>query len=407
MNYFSSYVIWIFVTFFYCFQYVLRLLPNIIRPELMQQFSLNATEFGTFAGMYYIGYVLIHIPVGILLSKYGSKKILPPFVLIAALGLLPILLGFNFLSIVAGRLFVGIGSSAAIVGAFQIFRSLFPHNFSQVLGVMVSVGLLTAVFVSKPLIMLRDMLGVHNMLSVIIIAGFLLAFVCFIFLPKEKTEKSSVLVSLKTIFTTPKFLISSILAGCMVGPLEGFADGISTSFLVTLYNIERSVADSISFFILVGMCVGALVLPYFADKTKQYYVLTALCGFVMTLSFFILFFMHASVFMLYVLFFVIGFCSAYQVIILSKIASYVVPEFAGMTGAIANMIVMTFGYFFHTMIGILLDFFWRGSMAENIRIYDTMNYIKALSIIPLMLFFAAIIFLIFSYQETKKIKERA
>lgn len=140
----SYFIIWALVTLFYCYQYILRLLPNVIMPELMKQFSIGANEFGDFAGIYYIGYILVQIPIGILLGRFGAKKILPISILIAAFGVLPMGMKTSWELVLIGRFLIGIGASAAIVGAFQIFREIFPDKFAQTIGSLVCIGLLTA-----------------------------------------------------------------------------------------------------------------------------------------------------------------------------------------------------------------------------------------------------------------------
>ena len=121
-------MIWLSITMFYCYQYVLRVLPNTIMPELMSQFNIGAAEFGAFAGIYYIGYIIIHVPIGLALSKWGGKLVLPTCILLTSLGLAPLVYSENWNYVLMGRLMVGLGSSAAIVGALQIFRIIFARN---------------------------------------------------------------------------------------------------------------------------------------------------------------------------------------------------------------------------------------------------------------------------------------
>ena len=47
----------------------------------------------------------------------------------------------------------------------------------------------------------------------------------------------------------------------------------------------------------------------------------------------------------------IGACCAYQILAIYKASTYVREEVAGLTTAVANMIIMIFGYAFHTTIG--------------------------------------------------------
>jgi MFS family permease len=203
----------------------------------------------------------------------------------------------------------------------------------------------------------------------------------------------------REIISKPLFWITGIFAGLMVAPLEGFADTHATAFLFSLYQIPRIIGDSIAFFILVGMCAGAIVLPYLAEKINGYYILTALSAFSMAICFVLMFFFSIPVNILYGIYFIIGFFSAYQVIILSKIASYYPTNLAGLAGAIANMIVMSFGYLFNTVIGLSLDYFWENTMIETIRTYSSTTYIKAISIIPIALCIAGVGFLIIAIKR--------
>lgn len=66
--------VWIIASVFYAYQYILRVMPNIMLPDIMEQFGISAATFGQFSGVYYIGYSLMHLPIGIMLDRYGPKK---------------------------------------------------------------------------------------------------------------------------------------------------------------------------------------------------------------------------------------------------------------------------------------------------------------------------------------------
>ena len=53
---YQAWSMWAVATLFYAYQYVLRVLPNVIREELLVHFNTNALEFGQFAGLYYLSY---------------------------------------------------------------------------------------------------------------------------------------------------------------------------------------------------------------------------------------------------------------------------------------------------------------------------------------------------------------
>jgi MFS family permease len=382
---FVALLVWCCITFFYCYQYILRIIPNIIMPSIMSKYSVGATEYGSFAGIYYIGYVLVHIPIGILLTRFGAKKILPICIILTAVGITPLVYFDSWNSVIIGRLLTGIGSSAAIVGALQIFRILYPQNFARMLGIMVSLSLITVVYSGKPLSIVVASIGISSTINILLISGVVLAALTYFLLPKSASESShsELVTDIKAIVCNYKLIFASLFAGLMVGPLEGFADAWGSAFLVSVYGFNKVAADSTVLSILFGMCIGCIILPYIADKTKLYFGTTIFSGLAMIVLFIYLLQGSASVSSIYYTCLIIGFFCAYQVIIIAKISTFVSEERSGMAGAVVNMIVMAFGWVFHNSIGLTLDKLWTGELQNEIKVYSPEAFIKAISIIPI------------------------
>src|ERR1700690_2834479 len=84
-------MIWIIASVFYAYQYVLRVMPSIMLTDIMQQFRIDALTFGQFSGLYYIGYALMHLPIGIMLDRYGPRKVMTGCILLTVAGLSPLI----------------------------------------------------------------------------------------------------------------------------------------------------------------------------------------------------------------------------------------------------------------------------------------------------------------------------
>ena len=82
------------------------------------------------------------------------------------------------------------------------------------------------------------------------------------------------------------------------------------------------------------------------------------------------------------LLFVVGFCCAYQILAIYTASTYVRERVAGLTTAVANMIIMSFGYVFHSSIGGLVKSF--GSKGQAVA------YTYGISMIPAALFIASL-----------------
>ena len=130
--------IWIIGSIFYAYQYIIRVMPSIMLPELMEQFHIDSAIFGQFSGVYYIGYSLIHLPMGIALDRYGPRKVMSLCIVLTVIGLLPILFSDNWIYAVIGRAIIGIGSAAAILGTFKIIRMSFSEQrFTRMLTIVI------------------------------------------------------------------------------------------------------------------------------------------------------------------------------------------------------------------------------------------------------------------------------
>jgi predicted MFS family arabinose efflux permease len=378
------FLVWVCITMFYCYQFLLRALPNIAMPDIMSKYSVGASEFGSFAGIYYIGYILVHIPIGILLSRFGAKLILPIFILLTAAGLVPLVYSDSWTMVILGRMLTGVGSSAAIVGALQIFRIIYPASFTKMLGFMVFFGIVIAVYASKPFAEIIKVLGVAEAITILIYLGIGLSIATYILMPSSTSEHSAsnITSDILAIIRNYRLLFASICAGLMVGPLEGFADAWGSSFLISVYSITKVMADDIILSIYLGMCTGCIILPYIADKTRSHFTITIISGIVIIGCFCYILSERATGTGLYYACAVLGTFCAYQVIIISKITTFVSEERSGMAGAVVNMIVMAFGWLFHNFIGITLEKKWTGDLTGDIKIYNKDAFISGISIIP-------------------------
>ena len=61
---------------FYAYEYLLRIAPSAMEDALRLHFNLTATGFGFLSAVYYYAYVPMQLPVGILMDRYGPKRLL-------------------------------------------------------------------------------------------------------------------------------------------------------------------------------------------------------------------------------------------------------------------------------------------------------------------------------------------
>ena len=75
-------------------------------------------------------------------------------------------------------------------------------------------------------------------------------------------------------------------------------------------------------------------------------------------------------------FLIVGVCCAYQIIAIYKASTYVPEYVSGLTTAVANMIIMSFGYIFHTIMGLVVNAYGGVDTAQS--------FVYGISVIPLL-----------------------
>ena len=394
----NALIIWAVGAIFYAYQYILRVMPNIMMDDILNQFNIDRVTFGQFSGVYYIGYSLMHLPIGIMLDRFGPKRVMPICILLTIIGLLPLIFSDFWIYPIIGRLLIGIGSSAAILGTFKIVRLAFVEaQFTRMLSLAVTVGLIGAIYGGGPLNYMCAELGYKSVIGIFVLLGIILAVITYLIVPNiEVKNTTSVAAGIKEVLNTPKVTIICILAGLMVGPMEGFADVWGTAFLKEVYGFENNISSSLPSIIFVGMCFGGPLLGLVAEKTSSYIGTIIASGIIMAISFLVLLTGNSTIREISFMFIAVGICSAYQIIAIYKASTYVNEHAVGLTTAITHMVIMIFGYFFHTVIGLVVN-----AVGTN---DERLAHIYGVAVIPVALIIGTLGFIILALYERKQKK---
>ena len=389
-----AWTVWVIASIFYAYQYILRVMPNVMLNDIMEQFNIGPAAFGQFSGMYYIGYSLMHLPIGIMLDRYGPRKIMTGCILLTVAGLMPLIFAEHWIYPIAGRFLIGLGSSAAILGVFKIIRMTFSEGqFPRMLSLSVTIGLIGAIYGGGPMSFMRDALGYQAVVQIFALMGVLLAALTYWVVPDDKSPSQTTVISdIKEVLGNKRVIFTCIFAGMMVGPLEGFADVWGTIYLKEGYGFDGAIAASLPSMIFIGMCFGAPLLNLIADKSGNYLATIIGTGVTMATVFFLMLFFQLTPSALTVGFILIGVCSAYQILAIYKASTYVREQVAGLTTAVANMIIMIFGYLFHGIIGGVVNAMGNTALSQSL--------VYGLMVIPIALCLGAAGFALLLARET-------
>src|ERR1700676_2430223 len=98
-----------------CFvEYLIRVAPSSMVPSLMSTFNASPSDIGSFAAFFLYAYVLMQIPVGILVDRFGARICLGISVALCSLCTMVFASTDNLFVAKIARLILGSGSAFAL-----------------------------------------------------------------------------------------------------------------------------------------------------------------------------------------------------------------------------------------------------------------------------------------------------
>ena len=260
----------------YFLSYLYRSTNAVLAPYLSNDLNLNAEQLGLITSAYFLTFGLFQLPLGVLLDKFGARKVQSILFLIAAIGAILFSLGNDVWSLVTARGLIGLGVSGALMAAFKAFAVWFPkERLPLLIGLFMSAGGMGAIVASTPLEMalqITDWRGVYLFIGIVTIFVGVLIF----FIVPEKQENNynekalPVLKVLKHIYTSYAFW--------RIGPLSGIAGGTGLAilglwagpWLSDIGKFNQNEIANILFISTIMMTIGTTSLGIITDYLRKF-----------------------------------------------------------------------------------------------------------------------------------------
>lgn len=404
---------------FYSYEYLLRISPSVMEAQLEAHFGLSKTGFGFLSAFYYYAYVPMQIPVGILMDRYGPRRLLTLACLCCVIGTIIFASTNSFWVAASGRFLVGFGSAFAFVGVLKLATLWLPEDkLAMVSGLAAALGTLGAMLGDNLLGLMVSVIGWQETVYYTAIVGLFIIAVLWLGI-KDHPETEDIsgtidsfrqsMVDLKKIAGNSQIWINGMY-GCLVYlPTTVFAELWGIPYLEHGQNLTHTQADFANSLIFLGFTIGAPLMGFISDKLHRR-KLPMLFGAVMaTIIMSILIYIPSLDYhRVYGLVFLLGLMYSSQAIVFAVGRELSPGEAAGTAMATTNMIVMLGATFIQPLIGRMLDWSLQ-SRLPNLQIsemsqdavrnmYTMADYQFAMIIIPMGIFIAAI--LTFFLKET-------
>jgi len=268
-----SLILRVFVPFVfgYYIAYLFRTINAVMAVPLATELGLGADDLGLLTSVYFVTFAAAQIPVGILLDRYGPRRVQSVLLLVAAVGSTLFAVSDHFLMLLLGRALIGLGVASAMTAGLKALVLWFPGDRVPLLnGLMVMLGALGAVTATLPADLLLDWIGWRELFG--LLAGLTVASAVMIYLivPEATPVPSgAVAAGLKKVYADPRFWRVAPLSASCIGTAWALQGLWAAQWFKDVEGLDRAGVVFHLFAMAVALSLGAILLGIAADRLRR------------------------------------------------------------------------------------------------------------------------------------------
>ncbi len=370
----------------YFFSYLFRSVNAVVAPRLIDELQVNAEQLGLIAACYFFTFAICQVPLGVLLDRFGPRRVQGTLYILAAVGALLFSMADSVLTLALARALIGVGVSGGLMAALKAIVQWFPRErIALVNGWYLSSGGFGALFSTVPVEWGMSEIGWRSVF-VVLAAGTLIAAVAILLVVPDKKEGidsggwADNIRGMGLVYRDPFFwrlvplMFTSASAnmavqGLWAGPWLADVRGEDTA----------SVANHL-LVLAIGMVIGMFLSGIYADALRRWFRLTmqqicVVSGIIYTLCFAAITttWFDAS----YLLWGLVGLTGIWTSLVFATLALHFPDTHIGRANTACNLFVFAMAFVYQYAIGVIVD---QWPQAED-GSYPAAAYVTAFTIV--------------------------
>ncbi|WP_282604279.1 MFS transporter [Pelagibius sp. Alg239-R121] len=247
-----------------------RAAGGIISPVLTEELELTPTALGGVIGAMFIATVIMQVPAGIALDRYGVRRVVPLSLAVSGFGSLLFSQADDVQWLLAARIMLGVGFASLTAGAYLLFTRWYPQDrFATLSGLMVAIGGIGGLTGTYPLAEAIGLFGWRaNFAAVglLILAVSLLGYLTIRDAPPEYRESQArpssikeTLYGYREIFGNRDFYKILALGLVTFAPITAIAGLWGGPYFQEIHGLTRTQTGMILFALFLSTSVAGLV----------------------------------------------------------------------------------------------------------------------------------------------------
>lgn len=369
---------WGLVALFFFYDYLLKFSVSILKPALMEEFNITSTTFGVIISMYMITYTVMQIPAGVLIDRWGARKIITCAAAVCGVGCILFSSAESTTSLLIGRALIGLGASFSLVTCSKLAATWFsPDRFAFLFGFMVTIAFLGGMFGINLSTLVMNFYGWRSGMDMAGIVCIFMSIIMWVIIrdaPANNNQvaqmqrNNSIKELCRQLFHVTKDLqtwLSSIYAGLMFVPTTILAFW-GTAYLSETNHLSLELSGGLTSSIFVGWILGSPAYGYISDRLGKRKLLMGISAFTtLIFSTILIFSSNCSYMTIAILMFLVGVCSSGFAIAFTALKENYSIALVGAAMGFMNTINTLFEALSVIIVGKVIDLHLGHTLCEN------------------------------------------
>lgn len=259
----------------YFMSYLFRAVNQVIAPDLIAELGLAPGQLGRLTAAYLLAFVLFQLPLGILLDRFGPRRVQAALLVVAACGALLFSAAPDPWSLTLARGVLGLGLSGCLMSAFKANALWLPMSrvaFGN--AATIAIGALGVVAATRPADWLAQAIGWHTMFEVLAAVTMSVSLLILFCVPKSATQVQGETFGaqirvMSRVFADRVFWRVAPMVAAMSGTFIAVQTLWAGRWLSDVAGLDRVAAADVLLLMAVGFVIGSLTTGWIADRVQR------------------------------------------------------------------------------------------------------------------------------------------
>lgn len=378
-----------------------------IADNIMSDFHIQVDKMTYLSSAYYLSNVIFLFIAGMLLDRFSTKKMILIGMLLCVLSTFIMAYAQSFYVALMCRFVTGIGGAFCFLGPIRIASRWFPpKRMALVTGAIVTMAMCGGMMAQYPLTILVNQMGWREALILLGWLGMAMLVIMILWI-KDKPEQSDtqeqnkpidLLSMVKQAYFNLQAIRPALYTSLMNMAVAVFGAMMGSLYLMQRLGINKEEAALINSLLFFGAIVGGPMIGWCSDKLGLRVLPMKIGALASLFTVLAVLYLPGSFGLMAVLFFLLGFFTAAQVISYAFVAESSPSMMTATALSIVSILTQAGYIFYQNVFSALL--LWHGGMhmEKGAPVYSLADYQAASLIFPVGLILAFLV--LFGLKET-------